>query len=347
MAARRLLGIVFTPSWFRVAQAELLRGQVYSVSLYAVPLPVGCIHENSGVVEDSETLRKVMQSTPVKWIHHGLGVEISVVIPQVCCYRAAFVVPTGLEHASMKDILASYPLDLPGDSGSLVVDSSAHAVSTNGERSVMVLAARRSSLETYAQLFKGREWCLSGITTGEIARYNLWRLQYPELDTQVVLVCSADTDSQEFSMWNRGVLVASDTRYRYQRARSQSDCDSGAGEIFDTATDQLEQELIRMIERAQITGRPIERILLGGALRHDLHLQERLGRLTRIPSENSTRVDRYMRIGREIGDGCSFEVDGAHKVGLFDDVLGAIAPSVFSLHAKKIRGRDDRHQPYP
>lgn len=335
MAARRLLGIVFTPSWLRVAQAELFRGSVYLVSLHAASLPVGCIHDNSGILENYGVLYDLLQSIPLTSLHSRRGVEISLVIPQPLCFRVAFSVPTGLEHAPIEEIIAAYPIDLPGDPASLVVDSCAHSVGVKGARSVMVMAARRSSIESYARLFKDREWCLNSITTGEVARYNRWRLQYPAINSQVALICSLDANSYEFSLWDRGVLLASDTRYWSQHERSHRDVVTQEEKDSDVASDQIAREIIKMIERARSTTKPVELILLGGELRHYSSLCESLYQSTGIPCAKAAPVERYMMITKETVDGGSVGINGVQEIGLFDDALGAIAPRIFARHTSK------------
>jgi hypothetical protein len=346
MAVRRLLGIVFTPSWLRVAQAEVSRDRTYSVRLFAVPLPVGCINEHSGAIEDSGMLQEAMHSIPSKFLQHGGSGDIFMVIPQLLCYRTSFIVPKRLEQASMREILAAHPVDLPGDRSSLIVDASAHPVGTNGDRAVMVLAARRSSLEAYARLFKEQECSLGGIITGEIARYNRWRLQWPGVSSRVALICSADTDSQELSLWDRGVLTASDTRYWYQREPSRLEGNVHAEKINGASTERLAQEITHMIDRARTVARPIEQILLGGALRNHKHLQELIHKSTGIQCETSQHVDNYMKLLQETDERSRYLMQGLQEPGVFDDALGAIAPRVLSLHAKIRRWRDDSHQSY-
>jgi hypothetical protein len=334
MVARRVVGIVFTPSWLRVAQAEMSRDRVYAVRLDAVPLPVGCINENSGALEDSEMLRDVIHSIPGTVLHHREDGEIFVVIPQLLCYRTSFVAPAGFAQASIKEILAAHPIELPGDRSSLVVDASAHAVSIAGARAVMVMAARRSSVEAYARLFKDREWCLGGMTTGEIARYNRWRLQCRSLSSDVALVCSADIDSQELSLWDRGVLIASDTRCWYQRERRSFDGNVDTEKPLGATTDRIAKAVANMIERANAVARPITQILFGGSLTNLRQLHERVHRLTGIQYEVSQRVDRYMKITQPTDDLCGLRIQGAQEQGLFDDALGAIAPQIF----KRVQG---------
>jgi hypothetical protein len=346
MAARRLLGIVFTPSWLRVAQAEMSKDRAYSVRLFAVPLPVGCINEQSGAIEDSGMLQAVMRSIPTGALHCGGYGEIFMAVPQLLCYRTSFVVAPGLAQASMREILAAHLNDVPGDRSSLVVDASAHEVAAGGVRTMMVLAARRTSLEAYVRLFQDREWCLGGITTGEIARYNRWTLQSRGLSCRVALICSADTDSQEFSVWDRGILIASDTHYSYQRERGRLDGNVITGRSIDAQIDQIAQQVTKMIERTRTAARPIENILLGGALRNHPQLHESIHRLTGIPCEASQQIDRYMKILHETEKNSCFLMQEKSELGFFDDALGTIAPRVFSQQARRNGWRDDSNQSY-
>jgi hypothetical protein len=338
MATRSILGLVFSPSWLRVAHAEMSSSRHYSVRLFGVPLPVGCINESSGAIEDSATLRDVLHTLPQRPLNQVREGGVFLVIPQLLCYRTSFVVPAELAKAPVAEIIKSYPIDLPGDRTSLIFDGYAHGVNLDGPRSVMVIAARRSSLQSYCRLFEDLQWCLGGITTGEIARYNRWRLQCPKLDSQVALVCSADIDSRELSLWDRGVLVASDTRHWYQRAQNRLTRSLGAKKAIDTRncidvpTDQLAREVAEMIKRAVTLTRPIERILCCGILSNHPQFQEVVQGLTDIRCETSQGVNRYMTVSADTGEGSGFRVQDSQGLGIFDDVLGAIAHRVGSQH---------------
>jgi hypothetical protein len=351
MASRHLVSIAFTPSWLRVAHIEVstpravkLRGSVarrHSVDLHEVPLPVGCINRNSGAIEDLSALQDAMKVSGSLYLHERRCLELFVVIPQMLCYRAFFAVPADLACASLKDVLVQYPLELPGDRSMLVTAAHAHAPCKDRTRSAMVLAARSSALEEYVRLFQGLEWSLSGITTGEIARYNRWHLQRPGISSQVVLMCSSDTDSYELSVWDCGVLIASESRRFEQGERARGPGNAVGSQPLGAHREQLAHDISALIDRYRELERPIEVIVFGGGLSRERELLDSLSGSSGASCEVSCEVDRYMQILDRSATGCGPGLRNTTALGLFDDAIGAIAPRMLSVNAKIHPRRND------
>ena len=344
MLGRRLLGIVFTPSWLRIAYVQLSMSRVPTVQTYSVPLPVGCINEDSGAIEDSNLLQQAMGSVPCINRRNLRQGGVFLVVPQLLCYRTAFVVPPERSSVSLQRLLDENIADLPGDRSSLLVDAYAHVPRPGESRAVMVLAARRAAIEAYTRLFGDDVWCIGGITTGEVARFNRWKVQYPEVGSKVVLVCGADAESRELSVWNRGVLTASDTRYWRPRGRVIGGARRGGVEHLSEQPETLVRDIMSILERQRNSGTQVECLCLGGAFREHKDLRERISMASSITCHVSTNRGLFAPIiplGTGGEDALSGEVG---QSGLFDDAIGAIAPKMASLVRRKGRVADGRYQ---
>jgi hypothetical protein len=345
MGTKLWLGIVFTPSWLRVACIQFARSPGLVRQVYGLPLPVGCINEDSGAIEDSNTLQAALASLPcMNPKQLGLG-AVFLVVPQLLCYRTAFTASPALRHAPVDQLIAECVSDLPGDRSSLVVDAYAHEPSIGDHRSVMVVAARRSAIEAYTRLFAGCVWCLGGVTTGEIARFNRWTLQRPDVSARVVLVCTSDVDSRELSVWDRGVLTASDTRYWRQRSRIGGRASTGMQSGPGDNRDMLTRDILTVIEKQSNVGRPVESVLFGGTLRKREDLQLAVSRASGVPYDVS--VDRLCA-SQTGSTNKSLQLESMPKEdnGLYDDAVGATAPKISQFLVRQRRKWNGLYQSY-
>lgn len=334
MVARRLLGIVFTPSWVRVAFADLSKDCDSSVRVYGVPLPVGCINEDSGAVEDSSALEQAMRAVPCinrRYFRQG---SVFLVVPQLLCYRTAFIVPAKYSSAPLQRLIEENVADLPGDRSSLIVSAYTHDPRRGEPQRVMVIAARRLAIEAYTRLFGGDAWCIGGITTGEVARFNRLRLHWSELDSKVALVCGADTESWELSVWNRGVLLASDTRYWRERDRAACGGKRVNVENLDEQFEHIARAIIKSIESQRDSLMPVECVCFGGLLRERKDLQERISAMSGVAHHTSTTGSLFAGATREDVGRDSMRSRAIDDNGLFDDAIGAIAPMMGALRGR-------------
>jgi Tfp pilus assembly PilM family ATPase len=267
---------------------------------------MGCINEYSGELQDISRVRGLLEVALGCDLRDFGPKEIFFAVPQSLAYRTAFEVPADLQRASIDELLATYAAKLPGDLDSLVVDAYAHEPDFVNRRSVMILAARRNAIETYARLLEGREWLIGGITTAEIARFNLWNTFQPEVATQVVFVCSADNHSRELSLWDRGVLVASDTRCWLQG---------------DKVSEDLAKDIKQLSAQHSRTGSPPESVLLGGALCELIELQDRIRSDCGINCWVSQPLLRAIQTTR----GQNYD---HNNIRLMEDAVGVIAPKL-------------------
>jgi hypothetical protein len=345
MGTRRWLGIVFTPSWLRVAEVDVSRNKDLICQVYGVPLPVGCINEDSGLIEDSRTLQEAIESVPCIAPESCGDGRVFLVVPQLLCYRTACVVPSVLQNATIEQLLTHCSADLPGDRNSLIVDAYAHHPTPREERSVMIVAARRNAIEAYVRLFAGWVWCIGGITTGEVSRLNRWRLQRSDIASEIVLVCSSDVDFFELSVWDRGVLMASETQYRRQRTRRVSQPYGSSNANFDGAQEVVARDILSVLARQRDLGRPIARVLYGGALCERYELHAAVQNASGTPYDVSTGRGCLNVTGQKsrLDEGDAAPGSGR---GLFDDAVGAVIPRLLSTRGRCRRKVNGLYQPY-
>lgn len=344
MGTKHFFGIEFSSSWIRVASARATKAGTISVRVSRVPLQAGSINESSGAIEDSAKLRDALRwGLSVIDGQRGVG-ALSIVVPSPLCYSTSFFAPGYLRHATHSELKVAYPVDLPGDSASLLVDLHAGQPNSHGERSVMLLAARRSAIEGYMRLFEGREWLIGVITTGAVARFNRWKLQHDTVSSQVALICSTDADARELSVWDRGVLVASESRGWGNRSRAWVS-ESARGSSRDAErTAAVASEIVTIIKQRSQTERPIECVLFGGGLRTCRQLHEQIARATGILCEASAAVVavQSMELSSSISPSAKCQIHSHEQDtdrGEFDDVIGSLAPTIVALRAKKRRAR--------
>jgi len=245
---------------------------------------------------------------------------------------------------SLERLLDENVADLPGDRSSLVFDAYTNAPQPGEARAVMVLAARRVAIEAYTRLFGEDMWCIGGVTTGEVARFNRWNLQQPEVGERVVLVCGADSESRELSTWSRGVLTASDTRYWRYRGRVAGGAHQGVADYLGENNELLAQDIMASIERQRSAGEPVESVCLGGALRGRSNLRDRIKAASGVDCLLSTNRGLFVS-APSLGVVRSNESsEEASDSGLYDDAIGAIAPVIATLKGRKGRGSDGCYQ---
>lgn len=345
MGAKRWVGIVFTPSWLRIACVEFVRSRSVVRQVYGLPLPVGCINEDSGTIEDSNTLQGALAGLSCLSPKRLSVGSVFLVVPQLLCYRSAFMASPALRSAPMDQLVAECVADLPGDRRSLIIDAYAHEPSVGDSRAVMVVAARRSAIEAYTRLFSGCLWSIGGITTGEIARFNRWRLQRPEMTSRVTLVCASDVDSRELSVWDNGVLTASDTRYWRKRSRLRGRNSMGTQDGVGDTPEMLVRDILACIDKQRSLGRPVESVLFGGALRKREDLHTAVSSTSGIPYDVSTGT---------LGPGHEGSPSALHRSrtaceddgGLYDDAVGAIAPGISQMGVRWRRTENGLYQSY-
>lgn len=300
--------IAFTPSWLVAAHVELARGGRMRMELYRVPLPAGCINDHSGIIEDYSKLKAALVGLAgLNWDLLGVG-EVSIILPPFLCYHTVFSVPGHLKQASTDAILAEYPLELPGDRDSLIVAAHSHEPDQLQDRTVMLVAARQSVIADYVRLFAGYEWAIDVVTTGEVARFNRCALDRSRLKGEVALVCSCNDDHYEFSVWDRGVLVASNTRRRDRAERSEDDLNGVS----------LSSEVLAILRREDLSKRPITVVLLCGALRGCRKLQSEISEASEVSCLVSPDIESICKLETALTP----EQANMSASGVFDDVTG-------------------------
>ena len=327
MGTRCLLGIVFTPSWLRVVHIKLSRRQVLSCAQHKEPLPVGCINEDTGAIEDFQALKAVMREMPcIESQSYGIG-GVFMVVPQLLCYRSTAAVPVALRDAPVDRILAECISEVPGDREALIVSAHAHDCSKSSQRSIMVVAARRDAIEAYARLFTERLWSVGGITTGEVARFNRWIMQRPDTRDETVVVCSADVDSREVSVWDRGVLIESDARYTRRGSRMTARTQEAHGNAPADDVAAASRAIIDTIQRQEKCGRRVSRVLCGGDLCAQFDLHSAVSQTSGVVCEASSGrscLGVFAMASKSALDNLSI----APERQIFDDALGAVIPKL-------------------
>jgi Tfp pilus assembly PilM family ATPase len=61
MLLNSYVGVSCSASWIKAVEIEHRRGVVKQVKAHAVPLPLGCIDERFGNIEDSQSVRLALQ----------------------------------------------------------------------------------------------------------------------------------------------------------------------------------------------------------------------------------------------------------------------------------------------
>ncbi len=305
--------IEFTPSWLLAAQVELYRGRSLGLQLSRVPLPAGCINEHSGVIEDPSKLKAALIGVKdLSWDKLGVG-AVSLIVPPLLCFRSSFCVPERFREASTDRILSDCPLELPGNRDALIVAAHSHDPKEANDRMLMLIAARQSVIADYVGLFAGYEWAIDVITIGEISRFNRYALYRSQLKREVALVCSCNDDFYEFSVWDRGVLVASDTRKRSRTKRHEYDLD----EI------PLNSAILKIIERQRASELPITFVLFGGGLRGCHELQGAISAATKVTCGRSPEMESIFNLETALAPEAAY----MSASGLLDDLTGVVMQS--------------------
>jgi hypothetical protein len=336
MFSRALVALAISATEARVVKVVLRRGRVAVSSAYSVPLPVGCLDEATGRVEDPLRLTEALRGIPLFNGEERSPKLVHLVVPRQLCFTNTISAPASAWKLSSGAFLHKYRAALPGDPAALIVDLHREAVTDGGARRVMLVAAKREALASYIRVVAALDHEVTSVTTGEIARYNLVYASEVDVAKRCVFIAALETSRSEVAIWDRGLLVASDDLYGDKARLNRAE--PIASEGYAARTQRLVGELRRAVRRGLGLGFGSDLIWLSGALKSPIALESGAASDGLFEGLES-RATRIERVFKSAGvDGVSARIAG----GEFDDALGALLP--FTTPNSGIRWREHRDQ---
>ncbi|MFO0415699.1 MAG: hypothetical protein ACK5Y6_00285 [Pseudomonadota bacterium] len=340
MFTRALVALAISAAEARVVKVVLRRGSVAVSSAYSVPLPVGCLDEGTGRVEDPLRLADALRGIPLFNGEERSPKLVHLVVPKQLCFTNTITAPASAWRLSSGAFLHKYRAALPGDPAALIVDLHREAVTDGGARRVMLVAAKRDALAGYIRVVAGLDHEVTSVTTGEIARYNLAYAGDPEVAKRCAFIAALEVGRAEVAIWDRGLLVASD-----DLSVAEASFEAGfniaqlaRSEGYAARGQRLFGELRRAVRRGIALGFGSDLITLTGALKGSLPVSDGSTGGTTLEGLELRAADAQ----RVFKSGGLVEVGARVAGGEFDDALGALLP--FTTPNSGIRWREHRDQ---
>jgi len=333
------IGVSCSPSGIKAVQVYHRGGVVVRTQAQAVPLPLGCIHERSGDIEDSHALQTAIQGIPLLSPRLIQACRVSIALPQACSYTATWDVAGLGRVLTPEEIRQRCDLELPGRLSSLCIDAHQQINGVGGSVRVMLVAVRRDVVERYRRIFSGERRHIVRVTTDDISRYNSALSADSSIYDQKVLLVWFGKRRVELAVWDRGFRVAHCSLGLDRTASPHSNYQQ-AKQALNAATAPL-NDLLReaalsvdkLISEERGRSKPVDRIVL-----HGMRAEDRLNRAAfEAVLDGQASLTWLTPAVACTADLSAVSVAAGSQGALddFEDALGAVIPELISFRESK------------
>jgi hypothetical protein len=324
------LGVSCSPSWVKVTRVVPGGGPLPSYSCYSAPLPVGCIDERSGRVEDSRRCVQALEVVPVLRPGRLHYCRISLALPRVCSYTISWRVEGLGRPLRFDEIRDRYACQLPGKQDALCIDIHQRLDPSSGDARVMLVAVRRDLLESYLRLLMHPRCHVVCVTTEEIARFNLAVQSDYGLYDQNILVARLDKEHAEISHWDQGILMGGCVVESQQAALgfgSESRLEQYPHPLRHTKevkkpTAELVATVQGMLAEGVERGRRIDKVVVCGPAKADAETRQLLQ--AALAAECSMQWVEIPRYEDEVMPHGALSCGRDSESGWYDEAIGAL-----------------------